>query len=208
MASLRCKLAFNSSNRLDGFLNCSYDLGSIQLVVTKGIFFTLLICAIVNDTSLVAVGNLQSDIEVVRLATSLEGFGCAGFEFFEFGSAAYIASANFWDGHNEFMAANSSLFQVRVRSDINGKVDLNFHLTQEFLTHGAHGVDHFRLASESSFKEILIIPSYYECERSNHGCKSTLIYSWNQFYHKFENVKSLKSGGPSQTDHFATNGTV
>lgn len=145
-------------------------------------------------------------VDIVQLATSIPTFGTAGFEHFNLAGQDYISSANFWDGHDRDMGAHSTIFSINDKVERDGITDLSFTQTQTFWTHGAHGVDFFWGNMSTDSTAYLVIPSYYECEQKNRNCFSTFAYAWSSIDYNFKNVLNLRSRGPSQTDHFTSEG--
>ena len=71
-------------------------------------------------------------------AADIKTFGAAGFEFFAIGARSFICSANFWDGVDPLMRAQSQIFEIFSHERM-----LSFQILDEFTTMGAHGCDYF-----------------------------------------------------------------
>lgn len=176
-------------------------------VVVVALFALCLNVCYVHAVSLQHVGSIRTE-------------GGAGFESIEMDGKHYIASANFWNGVDRKMGAESSLHSIELGE--NGH--LQFPIMQRFISQGGHGADHFRVpltrphissarGDEESglrqFTEVLVIPSYYGCDRGDLMCNATNIYyHWDSHIHQFASTLSLQSSGPSQTDHFYSKESV
>ena len=182
-------------------------------------------------TPLHAIHSLTHSLTLTQVG-SITTQGGAGFEHIILDKKHYIASANFWNGIDTKMSAQSSLHAVEQLSSSNGL--LSFPSVQSFMSYGGHGVDHFRVHVRNSMVEeresmdevevgvgecregsicgwiqemdLLVIPSYYGCKRGQTECNATHVYyHWNSSIHQFMDSISIPSSGPSQTDHFSTN---
>ena len=126
--------------------------------------------------------------------------GAAGFSAFSVQNLTFLASANFWDGVDNNMSANSTVHKVEYSE--NG---LNFALVQNMYSRGAHGLDYFEVPSfADNAQEIhrcLLIPSYYYCAVGT-KCPATKVYLWVNSIGKFTEAAAIDSAGPSQTAHF------
>ena len=150
----------------------------------------------------------------ITKAGDIKTFGAAGFEFFTIGEKSFICSANFWDGIDRDMKANSQIFEV-----FSYEGELNFQPLDEFTTMGAHGCDYFSMKNQHYGKKSLLykcnilskfvmfhlnlvtVPSYYGCKENERtdSCKNVHVLRYHDNQNRFEVVNEISSRGPSQT---------
>jgi len=134
----------------------------------------------------------------MRLVANISSEGAAGFESFSIDGKQYLASAHFWGPSGE-----SPIWEVTVGG---GSKPLLSVVEFQSLgpTNGAHGWDFFMAPVRGKNVHFLVVPNYYGCGDSRGpptgDCKSTTIYRWDGS--EFEEVISLATSGPGQTDHF------
>ena len=175
------------------------NLNILQLLLISRFF---MLCGGVGDV----IHNDNSSFRM-REVGSIITLGGAGFEAFRIDGETFLASANFWDGVSGDMSAYSSVHAVRQGVDD----DLTFPLVQKMMTYGAHGADHFVVnfyadSQDTQLMDILVVPSYYGCNRGD-SCPSTHVYyNWDKILRQFTSVLMLNTSGPSQSDHFSRHG--
>ena len=145
-----------------------------------------------------------AEVSISQIAT-IRTHGNAGFEFFSIDSIPYLAIANFWDGSDRSMGAFSEVISLHNNQQ---QSVMNYSKIMEIRTQGAHGADYFEtpLITDSSTPKVrrfLVFPNYYGCEEKNVPCKATTILVWNEETNQFDFFQSLRSDGPSQSDHFS-----
>ena len=130
--------------------------------------------------------------------------GAAGFEQFAIRNKSYLISANFWDGVDRSMGAYSTMYSIERFEDSK----IHFQQIQQMRSRGAHGADHFIYDTGLRTINLVVIPSYYGCERGV-SCASTIVYCFycnpiqNYLEPEFTEAAQIQSSGPSQTDHFS-----
>jgi hypothetical protein len=131
--------------------------------------------------------------------------GAAGFEVFRSPSTGrtLLATANFWNGKDAHMFANSTLHALGPAPP--GQEGLALTLLQTYLSQGAHGFDFFRAGGEA----FLVLCNYYGCgaERgpAGEGCTSTVVLRHaGGADDAFMEHQRLPTAGPAQTAHLST----
>ena len=161
------------------------------------IVVTIVLCSLLL-TALPYVSAAASSFLTAIDTPSFLTYGAAGAEYFSIDNVSYMAVANFWDGVDPTMGAFSRVYEVI----FDAADTISFRLVQQFLSHGAHGVDFFSINLHHEMFHLLVIPNYYACDRNQPTCISTKVYQWNRDTSMFIEAFGLPGAGASQTDHF------